>query len=144
MQSEPYEALQTATSEERSQNTESSLHHGQQEHQHAASGSIPHQDAASEPSAHHADNTDTLSMSSGDTTRGRQRNIGRIDNRNDSSQETSPGSRIDEYEKAHSTIRRQSDEILFQVIASRKGGTINVSIEEFPNGEYVEETIFQF
>ena len=131
MQSAPTEASQTATSVESSNNV-SPIHHGQPDLQHQASDSLPREDVGELP-VDRPDDTDALSVSSGDTSRGRRSNTGRISSsRHGSSQESSPGSRIDEYERANATIRRPSNGMIFQVI--RNSGDSNVSIQEFPNG----------
>ncbi|EXJ84682.1 hypothetical protein A1O3_05352 [Capronia epimyces CBS 606.96] len=47
--------------------------------------------------------------------------------------EGSPGSRIDEYERAHAQLQKRSDGMLFQIIPSAKGKPQTISIEDFPN-----------
>ncbi|KAJ9622192.1 hypothetical protein H2204_011624 [Knufia peltigerae] len=80
-----------------------------------------------------SDDLDSVSISSGDTQRGRSFNAGRISSRNDSSQSSSPGSRIDEYEKAHASHRKRSKGLIFQVIPSSRDKAQSVSLESFPN-----------
>ncbi|KIW12840.1 hypothetical protein PV08_08027 [Exophiala spinifera] len=80
-----------------------------------------------------SDDIDSVSLSSGDTQRGRPFDAGRISSRNDSSDSSSPGSRIDEYEKAQASHRKPTRGLIFQVIPSPKDKTQSVSIESFPN-----------
>ena len=133
MQSAPTEASPTATSVETTRNFPSSNHHGLPDTHQSASEPSYLQEGAREPDNPAVD-TDTASVSSGGATRGRQPNAGRISTRNDSSQESSPGSRIDEYERANARTRKPSDGMIFQVIPNSKGGASNVSIQDFPNG----------
>lgn len=126
MQPAPTEAFQNATSVETTQDSTTSSQHGLPDFQQPAPRSPPHE-AVGEPGNDAADP---------ETTRGRQPNAGRINLRNDSSQESSPGSRIDEYERANAVIRRPSDGMVFQVIPNAKGKPSNVSIQEFPNGNH--------
>ncbi|RMD43794.1 hypothetical protein DV735_g1364, partial [Chaetothyriales sp. CBS 134920] len=77
--------------------------------------------------------SDALSVSSSNATRGRQADTRGLSNRNESSQASSPGSRIDEYERAHGVVRRRSDGMIFQVIPSAVGTPSRISIEDFPN-----------
>ncbi|RMZ76361.1 hypothetical protein DV738_g4962, partial [Chaetothyriales sp. CBS 135597] len=52
---------------------------------------------------------------------------------NESSQASSPGSRIDEYERAHGVVRKRSDGMIFQVVPNAAGTTSRISVEDFPN-----------
>jgi hypothetical protein len=88
------------------------------------------------------DDTDSVSVSSRDTQRGRPSNAGRISSRNTSSQSGSPGTRIEEYEKANALRRKRSDGMIFQVIPSAKGKTQHVSIESLPNGTLRYSSIY--
>lgn len=135
MHPDPTEASHNATSVD-NQDSEPSLHHGLSEHQQQVSDGISSQDAVrAAPDPPSADE-DFLPRSSRDTSRGRQYNAGRISNRGDSSQESSPGSRIDEYERASLKLKAKSptEDMMFQVIPAAKGQAGNVLIEEFPNG----------
>lgn len=131
MQPAPTEASQTATSVESSQTTTPSIQHGQPEFQQQTQSHLFHGDVRVSP-IDRPDDTDAASTSSGGASRGRQPNTGRISSRNGSSQESSPGSRIDEYERAHATVRKPSDGMIFQVVPNSQ--STNVSIQEFPNG----------
>ena len=133
MQSAPIENSPNATSVETSQDSHHSDHHGLPDPHQSASGSLPLQGGVGEPS-HTAVDTDAASVSSAGTSRGRRPDAGRINNRKDSSQESSPGSRIDEYERANARIRKPSDGMVFQVVPNQNGRASNVSIQEFPNG----------
>lgn len=77
--------------------------------------------------------SDDASVASSATSRGRQAIVGRMNARNDS-EESSPGSRIDAYEKAYATHRRPSDEMVFQVVPS-SGPATGVSLPDMPNGK---------
>jgi hypothetical protein len=133
MQPAPTEFSPTATSVD-FPNNPSHSHHGLPDVPASASGSVPSraEDAGLSPIP--AD-TDAESVLSRATSRGRQptANAGRL-SRHDSSQDSSPGSRIDEYEKAHANTlpRRPSDDMIFQIVKSDK--ISNVFIQEFPNG----------
>jgi hypothetical protein len=81
------------------------------------------------------DTSDNFSVSSGGTRRGRSADVGRLSRQHSSSQEGSPGSRIDDYERAFTKHRRTSDEMIFQVVPSARDKHSNVSIQSFPNGE---------
>lgn len=131
MQPAPTEISQNATSVELSHNPHPSPQHGLQEHRQPASDRLLQGDR--EP--HHVppDTTDALSVSSGGTSRGRESIPRRLSSRTDSSHSSSPGSRIDEYERKHAKPRKRKDGMIFQVVQS-KDNAGNVLIEEFPNG----------
>ena len=131
MQPAPTEASQTATSVESTHTTTPPIQHGQPESQQQTPSHLFHEDVGAS-AIDRPDDTDAASISSGGASRGRQPNTGRISSRNDSSQESSPGSRIDEYERAHATVRKPSGGMIFQVVPSAR--STNVSIQEFPNG----------
>ncbi len=131
MQPAPTESSQTATSIKPYPNTGTSIQHGQPDLQQQASGDLPRPDARVSP-IDRSENKDAASTSTGGSSRGRQPNTSRISSRHNSSQESSPGSRIDEYERAQATDRKPSDGMIFQVIPNSK--STNLSIEEFPNG----------
>lgn len=80
------------------------------------------------------DDADNVSVSSSGTQRGRSANSRWISSRDGSSQESSPGSRIDEYERAHGQLRKRSDGMIFQIVPSARDKLSRVSIESFPNG----------
>jgi hypothetical protein len=80
--------------------------------------------------------SDTTSVSSEGSRRGRDTHSGRLNSSSSSSssQRGSPVTRVEEYERQHTYSRRASDRITFQVIPSAAGSSSRVSIEEFPNG----------
>lgn len=131
MQPAPTEASQTATSVEPPQTLTTSIQHGQPDFQQRTPGRLPREDAWVS-SVDRRDDTDVASVSSGGGSRGRQPNARRISSRHASSQESSPGSRVDEYERAHATVRKPSDGMVFQVLPSSQ--STNVPIQDFPNG----------
>ena len=132
MQPAPPEASQNATSVDLSRLPSPLTQHGLSEiEQRASGGSLPWSSPRGSSSVPEADN---LSVSSGGTRRGRSANAGRISSRENSSQEGSPGSRIDEYERAHAPLRKRSDGVIFQIVPSEKGKIQTLSIESFPNG----------
>ena len=135
MHPDPTEASHNATSVD-NQDSEPSLHHGLSEYQQQVSDSISLQDAVRAPLDPPSADEDFLPRSSRDTSRGRRHNAGRISNRGDSSQESSRGSRIDEYERADLQLKAKppTENMMFQVIPAAKGQAGNVLIEEFPNG----------
>lgn len=131
MQSAPTEASQNATSVELPQTSTPPSHHGLQEHDEPAFGRLPA--GAKELRSIPPDDSDAVSSSSGDTSRGRQLDFRRLSTRDDSSHSGSPGSRIDQYERKHAKPRKRSDGMIFQVVPSKDNGN-GVAIEEFPNG----------
>jgi hypothetical protein len=135
MQPASTEASQNATSVESPATPPSTSHHGLSHTQLQASDGNPSLGNLREPSAVFEDTSDALSVSSGGTRRGRATNAGRLNSRDNSSQEGSPGSRIEEYERASLRYRKPSDEMMFQLIPSDKNKPANVTVEDFPNGE---------
>jgi hypothetical protein len=135
MQPAPTEASQNVTSVQSPATPSSSSQHGLLLTQQQASDGDPLLGSLREPSAVFEDNSDALSVSSGGTRRGRATNAGRLNSRDNSSQESSPGSRIDEYERANPRYRKPSDEMIFQIIPSDKNKHANVTVEAFPNGK---------
>lgn len=133
MQSAPSETSQNATSVDQPQVSSPSSQYGLPDILHVASNGFLRENSPRVPESAIED-TDAASVSSGDTQRGRSTNSRRINSRDNSSQEGSPGSRIDEYEKAHAQPRKPSDGMVFQIVPSAKGKIDNVSIETFPNG----------
>lgn len=67
----------------------------------------------------------------------------RLSRQDTSSEERSPGSRIDAYERAHFSSRRPSDGMLFQVIPSTDNKVAQVSLLDLPNGESVSRYLEQ-
>lgn len=141
MQSAPSEVSQNATSVETFDNQSSSSEHGISILPDLASGRLPG-GGGREPLLS-PDDTDSASVSSGSTRRGRRSNTRRVSDRGRSSQESSPGSRIEEYEKLHQYGRKKSPPLAFQVVASGKDKTKGISIDKFPNGKSAWENGIQ-
>ena len=132
MQSAPNEILQNATTVEPFHDPSTSLQHGLPESDIQASGRLSEGDRV--PQAVPPDNSDASSVSSGGTSRGRQLRSGRLNSdATSSSHSSSPGSRIDEYERKHAKPRKRKDGMIFQVVQN-KDKSSDVHIEEFPNG----------
>lgn len=133
MQSAPSESSQNATSVDQPQFPSPPSQYGLPDILHDASGGFLRADSPRR-SESVLEDTDAASVSSSGTQRGRSSNAGLRSSRDNSSQEGSPGSRIDEYEKAHAQPRKLSDGMIFQIVPSAKGKIDTVSIETFPNG----------
>lgn len=133
MQPAPPEASQNATSLDQTQLPPTTLQHGSPDNSDQASGRLPHGVDDREPNADLED-ADVVSIASSQSRRGRRANPEwlSLSSRSNSSQEGSPGHRIEEYERAHATPRKPPG-VLFQVIPSAKGVS-KISIEKFPNG----------
>jgi hypothetical protein len=141
MQSAPHEAPQTATSLGTSQDPTSPPQHGLPDRDEPASGHLPA--GAGELRSTTAADSDALSIASSTTSRGRRLDERRLSDRDDSSHSSSPGSRIDDYERKHAKPRKRSDGMIFQVVPNKdKGKEGNVGIEEFPNGMHTQSTLF--
>ncbi|KAJ9501527.1 hypothetical protein H2202_003321 [Exophiala xenobiotica] len=132
MQPASFEVSQNATLVDQAQVPAPPTQHGEPVNDQPASVGTLYGSSPGMPSSI-PDDTDSVSVSSRDTQRGRPSNAGRISSRNTSSQSGSPGTRIEEYEKANALRRKRSDGMIFQVIPSAKGKTQHVSIESFPN-----------
>jgi len=133
MQPAPSEVFQNATLIEAPQSPSPSTQHGLPVNVLQASGGTLSPSSPGAPSSVSDDN-DSISVASGETHRGRNSHVGRLSSRDDSSQGGSPGTRIDEYEKAHATQRKRSDGMIFQIVPMAKGKAQSISIESFPNG----------
>lgn len=134
MQPAPSEASQTATSVNQSPANLSSSQHGIQNHFEQAFGISPHGDNAREPEQP-LEAADDHSANARDAQRGRTTNTRRISNREGtSSHESSPGSRIEEYERAHTKPQAGSGGLMFQVVPTAKGRKNGTSVDDFPNG----------
>jgi len=127
MQSAPPEISQTATSVNHPQQSSSDNQHGLSANPDLAADGRPDQRHVEEP----LDLPDDASVASSATSRGRRSNLRRMSTGNDS-QESSPGSRIDAYERANAIPRRPSDSMVFQVIPST--GNSRTSVLDMPNG----------
>ena len=99
-----------------------------------ASSRLPDVAGDREPSTG-SDDADTISVTSNHSRRGRRANAEWLSSRSSSSQEGSPGYRIDEYERAHKSLRKPPTGVIFQVVPSARDATSRTSVEEFPNGE---------
>ena len=134
MQPAPSKVSQNATLVDQHRQPSPPAQHGLPDLEQPASDGVLHSSRLREPTPHLEDTSDNLSVSSGGTRRGRPSDAGRVSRQDGSSQEGSPGSRIDEYERAYTNYRRPSDEMIFQVVPSAKDKTPKVSVESFPNG----------
>lgn len=133
MQSAPSEVFRAATSvDNTSTNPSSFSQHGLSTTDEQSSDGSPFANVIGVPAAP-IDDTDNASITSSSTRRGRRVDTGRI-NRTTSSEDSSPGSRIEAYEKADSTPRKLSDGMVFQIVPNASGTQNNISILDFPNG----------
>lgn len=133
MQSAPPEDSHTATSVANPQDP-SDNQHGLSANPNLVSDDRSEQRHVSES----PDPPDDASVASSATSRGRRSNLRRMSTRNDS-HETSPGSRVDAYERANAIPRRPSDGMVFQVIPST--GDSGTSILDMPNGKAIHSTM---
>ena len=133
MQSAPSEVSQLASSLYQTQSSSPPSQHGFPRSGQQTSGGSLYETSPRESSLVIED-TDSASVSSSSTRRGRSSNIARISSRDTSSQDASPGSRIDDYERQHARYRKPSDGGTFQVVPSTNPGPYRVSINDFPNG----------
>ena len=133
MQSAPSEASQNATSVEQSPNHAVTLQHGVSERSEPASG---HLLSGDDRESHNVpDEGDTASVSSSSTHRGRRLDAGRLSSHSSSSQESSPGSRIDEYERSNQYGRRIKKPMAFKIVPSVGKEFGSISLDKFPNGQ---------
>lgn len=131
----PPEASQNATSVDQTQHSlPTPTQHGLPDIEQQASGGTLSTSSPSEPTPNLENTLDNVSVNSDGTQRGRSSNAGRLSRQHSSSQEGSPGSRIDEYERAYTKYRRPSDEMIFQVVPSTRDRPSKVTIDNFPNG----------
>jgi hypothetical protein len=116
------------------QNLITSNQHGlSDEHDESSATLLGREDVARTSGA--STESDTASVSSEGSRRGRGTHSGRLNSSSSSSsQRSSPVTRVEEYERQQTYSRRKSDRIAFQVIPSAAGSKSRVSIEEFPNG----------
>ena len=141
MQSAPSEALPNATSVDRTQETPSPSQHGFPHIERQASDGALSRSNLRESTQSTEGSLDNVSVSSGGTRRGRSTNAGRLSRQHSSSQESSPGSRISDYERAFTNYRRPSDELIFQVFPKVGDKSLQVSIESFPNGKDIKSCL---
>lgn len=133
MQPAPPEAFPNATPVDQPRPSPPPTQHGLPDIEQQASGGRLLGSSARVPQPA-PDDSDDVSSSSGGARRGRSANFGRMSSPERSSQEGSPGSRIDEYERAQTQSRKRSDGMVFQIIPTAKGKPQTISIEDFPNG----------
>lgn len=129
----PPEAFQTASSEQSSQNQTSHNQHGTKFVDEQASDSHHDGRLVGEPIAR-SDTPDNLSVASSTTSRGRRSDPGRLSTNRQNSNESSPGSRIDAYERANAIPRRPSDGVVFQLVPSGKDSS-DTTVLDLPNGK---------
>lgn len=137
MQSAPPETPQNATSPNRSQLPPPTVQHGSPDNPDEASGRLP--DVADDREANAGtDDADTISVASDRSRRGRRADAEWLSSRSNSSQEGSPGYRIEEYERAHKSMRKPATGVIFQIIPSARDAANKISVEEFPNGPFLQ------
>ncbi|KAK5079165.1 hypothetical protein LTR64_002415 [Lithohypha guttulata] len=129
MQSAPHQDPPNATS--------TNTHPSYSTNQHGLSTTDQFSDSRSQESAVREptsidDTPDDASVVSSATSRGRRANLHRVSTGRDS-QESSPGSRIDAYEKANTIPRRPSDGMIFQLVPSSGQPGSGVSLLDVPN-----------
>jgi hypothetical protein len=134
MQSAPHEVTQNATSVEISCDSTPPTQYGHLDLREQASDRLLEGDR--EPPNVLLDNSDALSVSSGSTSRGRHINTRRLSHQTASSHSSSPGSRIEEYERKHAKHRKPKDGLVFQVVPGKDQNAAH-SIEAFPNGKVI-------
>jgi hypothetical protein len=134
MQSAPPEIPQNATSSNRSHIPPTSIQHGSPQNPDEASSRLPDVADDGEPNAR-TDDADTISITSDRSRRGRGADAEWLSSRSGSSHEGSPGYRIEEYERAHKSIRKPATGVMFKIIPSTRDTTNRISIEAFPNGQ---------
>ena len=134
MQPAPLAALQNTISEDRSTSSSTLQEYGLQ----CISEPAPDRTLANgdgrEPTSP-PDGADIASVASDGARRGRRLNAGRISSQPTSSQEGSPGSRIEAYEKANAIKPKMSGPLGFQVISSGNARNNESTIDNFPNGK---------
>lgn len=134
MQSAPSLTTQNAIPVDNPQNPPNTVQHGSSDNPDQASSRLPDVAGDGEPSTG-PDDPDTISVASNHSRRGRRANAEWLSSRSSSSQEGSPGNRIEEYERAHKSLRKPPTGVIFQVVPSAGDATNRTSVEEFPNGE---------
>ena len=138
MQPAPSEVSQTATSIESLPEPTRTFQHGLSPTDELASAGFSSAEVV-RVSSTSADDADNASVTSTSTHRGRRFDTRRLSRSESSSQESSPGSRIDEYEKAHVTPRKPMDGMVFKIVPMAAGKQNRVSVLDFPNGmKYVD------
>lgn len=134
MQSAPPEDPSNATSGNTTQDTSSSFHDGLPTFSDETCSGQPPSGPVVAESPSSIDAPDDASVASSSTSRGRAIGLGRMSTGHDS-QESSPGSRVDAYERANAIRRRPSDSMIFQVIPSSGQSASNSNMLDMPNGQ---------
>jgi hypothetical protein len=134
MQPEPSRVSQNDSLASTQNLTTSNQHGLSDEHDESSATLLGREDVARTSGA--STESDTASVSSEGSRRGRGTHSGRLNSSSSSSssQRSSPVTRVEEYERQQTYSRRKPDRITFQVIPSAAGSRSRVSIEEFPNG----------
>lgn len=131
MQSEPIRASQTDTLADTQLSSTSTQHGLRHELEESSASLLPREDDARISAV--TEDPDEVSVSSEGSRRGRRIHPRRLSS-SESSQTSSPGHRIEEYERSHAHLRRPSERFTFQIVSSVKDGKNTASIQEFPNG----------
>lgn len=128
----PPEASQTAPSVQPLQDHTSASQHGLYPVHDQVSDGRPLERPEGEPSSA-IDPSDDASVASSATSRGRRSDSRRMNNARQDSNESSPGSRVDAYERANAIPRRPSDGMIFQLVPSGRDSS-DVTVLDLPNG----------
>ena len=134
MQPAPTEASQTATSVDPPRHTDSTSQHGLSDPTVSASSHLPRGEGRG--SQQSLEDVEISSVSSSSTRRGRRTATRRVSDRDSSSQESSPGSRIQAYEKSNYYGRKKPQVVGFQIVSSSKPNKSLVAVDRFPNGGF--------
>lgn len=134
MQSQPTEVSQNEPVDDHISQSISSAQHGIWTDVEPSSSPSLRRDAG-EDSPHPGGSADAVSVSSAGSGRGRKPNSRRLKSHDRSSEGSSPGSRIEEYERSHLPSPCLGDGVLFQVIPSVKDVKKRLSVDQFPNGK---------
>lgn len=133
----PPEASQTAPSVTSPQDSTSSSQHGLHSlHDHVSDS--PHDERLVRDHQPAPDLSDDASVASSTTSRGRRSDARRVNVFRQDSDDSSPGGRIDAYERANAIPRRPSDGMIFQVVPSGQNSS-DVTVLDLPNGEITSD-----
>lgn len=136
MQPRPTEFPQKEPADNPSSQSTSSAQHGlQNDLQPCPSPSLRREAGEGFPQQGH--DADAVSVCSGGSERGRKANVRRLNSNDRSSQGSSPGNRIDDYERSHRSSPRSGGGLSFQVIPSLKNAKERSSVDQFPNGKLI-------
>lgn len=128
----PPEPSQTASTVTPSQRQTQTSQHGLHSAHHHISDSR-HDDRLVGEQQPALDLADDASVASSTTGRGRRAYAGRMSLERQDSNDSSPGGRIDAYERANAIPRRPSDGMVFQVVPSTNTSS-DVTVLDLPNG----------